>query len=198
MTDIFKRQIWERAIIVFTFADYVNDRHVAAAENPSLECVMEDYAKNFGEILEAQVGSFTVLSSLFHIREGHNGLKPGKIPALPAAETVKSKLLKWDEHLYLQMLTKCSFETVPILVKMEKNLIQKTTTSMSLLIEMCIIGVNILGGVAYLVATSEAKLSSAVVVVAGVVGGVTIFLLERNEHMSSARSISYVRFQEKK
>ena len=215
LTAVLKPQIWERAVIAFTSADYVKDRHAKnppSMANPALESVMKEYAQKFEEILKAaNVGSFTVLP-LYCVQDSTSErMRPlQEIPALPAGETLSAKLLpsmKWEEHLYSEMLTKCTLRAVPMLVNIGKNQLSKGDTILALAsrfgLQMSVVTL------AYFIATRCFGLSfvstskPAEILFAVFIGGTVAFLAERfgtrtSTWASSAHSIAQIRFQAEK
>ena len=116
LTLVFTPQIWERAILVLTSADYVRERNSDCSTNPTVESKMEDYARKFNQILlSANVNSFTVIpvkpnKTLFDKRLAK------EIAAVPAGEIPDKKTLagiQWDSCVYLEVVKKCKFEAVP-------------------------------------------------------------------------------------
>ena len=207
LTTVFKAQVWERAILVFTFADYAKDRHAKnPAKTPTLENVMKEYAQKFEERLKAAgIGSFTVLP-LYHTRDNEPRLLPQEIPALPAGEMLSAKLLpsvKWEEHLYSEMLTKCTLRAVPILVNIGKNQLSKHNTIKGRLTRASWFGVVCAAGFAYFVATyCSFGLTSWMGKLCGIsIGGLGIVAalfagIGSSTWASSARSIAQVRFRQ--
>ena len=213
LTAVFKTQIWERAILVFTFADYVTNRHAKnPVKIPTLEDLMKDYAQKFEKILKAcaaDIGSFTVLP-LYHTRDSEPRSLLQEIPALPAGEMLSAKLLpsvKWEEHLYSEMLTKCSLRAVPMLVNTGKNQLSKGNNTFSIVKRRHAlaswVGLNAAGFV-YLIATYYFGLTSVPGILFGVIiGGIAAFFAGKlqagaSAWVLSARSIAQVRFQTKK
>ena len=208
-------QIWERAVIGLTSSDYVKDRHAKnppSMDKPALESVMKEYAQKFEEILKAaNVGSFTVLP-LYCVQDSTSErMRPlQEIPALPAGETLSAKLLpsvKWEEHLYSEMLTKCTLRAVPMLVNIGKNQLSKGDTILALASQF---GLQMsVATLAYFIATRCFGLSfastskPAEILFAVFIGGTVAFLAERfgtrtSTWASSAHSIAQIRFQAEK
>ena len=207
LTTVLKPQIWERAVIVFTSADYVKDRHDNnPVKNPTLENVMKEYAQKFEEILKAAIdGSFTVLP-LYHVQDSDTMRPLQEIPALPVGETLSAKLLpnvKWEEHLYSEMLTKCTLRAVPMLMDIGKNWLSKGNTIKERLIRASWFGL-IAASFAYLIAARYFGSTSVTGILFGVIiGSIVAFLAGRlgigaSTWASSARSIAKVRFQQDK
>ena len=203
LTTVFKAQVWERAILVFTFADYAKDRHAKnPARAPTLENVKKEYAQKFEEILKAaDIGSFTVLP-LYHTRENESKLLPQTIPALPVGETLSAKLLpsvKWEEHLYSEMLKKCTLRAVPMLVNIGKNQLSKRNNIKGRLTRASCFGLSAASFV-YFIATYCFGLTSGIGILCGVnIGGMVAALfagIGSSTWASSARSIAQVRFQQ--
>ena len=203
LTTVFKAQVWERAILVFTFADYAKDRHAKnPAKTPTLENVMKGYVQKFEEILKtADIGSFTVLP-LYHTRDNKPRLLPQEIPALPVGEMLSAKLLpgvKWEEHLYSEMVTKCTLRAVPILVNIGKNQLLKRNTIKERFTRASCFGLSG-AGFAYFIVTYCFGLTSGIGILCGVnIGGmVAAFFagIASSTWASSARSIAQVRFQQ--
>ena len=207
LTTVLKPQIWERAVIIFTSADYVKDRHAknpASMKNPALESVMDEYARTFEELLKAaNVGSFTVLP-LYHVQDSDRLRPLQEIPALSVGETLSAKVLpnlKWEEHLYSEMLNKCALRAVPMLVNIRENQLSKGATIKGRLIRASWFGLNA-ASFAYLIATRCFGSSSVTGILFGVIiGGIIAFFAGRlrtgtSTWASSARSIAQVRFQQ--
>ena len=201
LTTVFKAHVWERAILVFTFADYAKDRHAKnPAKTPTLENVKKEYAQKFEEILKAaDIGSFTVLP-LYHTRDSEPRLLPQEIPALPAGETLSAELLpsvKWEEHLYSEMLKKCTLRAVPMLVNIGKNQLLKGNMRLT---RVSWFGVVCAAGIAYyFIARYCFGLTSVTGILS--IGGLgmvaAIFAgIGSSTWASSARSIAQVRFQQ--
>jgi hypothetical protein len=206
LTTVLKPQIWERAVIVFTSADYVKDRHAkypASVNNPALESVMNEYTQRFEEVLKAaNVGSFTVLP-LSRVQDSERiSMRPLQvIPALPVGETLNAELLpsvKWEEHLYSVMLTKCTLRAVPMLVNTGNNQLSKGNTIKRLMW----FGLRVAGAsFAYLIATYYFGSTTVMKIFFGeIVGVIALFAIGTGASTwaSSARSIAQVRFQVEK
>ena len=202
LTAVFKKQVWERAILVFTFADYTKERHVRnPVKIPTMENVVEDYAQKFEKILKvAGIGSFTVLP-LCHARDSKLGLFQ-EIPALPTGERLNTKLLanvKWEEHLCMEMLSKCSLKAVPIFI----NIIGKNQLSSGTIINRRAIRALCFGLAAasflYLIATRcswEMTSMTRIMLGVNIIGGIlALFGTDAPTRVSLARSIAQIRFR---
>jgi GTPase SAR1 family protein len=208
LTAIFKAQIWERAILVFTFADYAMDRHTRnPVKTQALENLMKEYAQKFEKLIEAaDIGSVFTVLPLYRTRRPRLDSEPRflrEIPALPVGETLSAKLLpnvKWEEHLYSEMLTKCTFRAVPMLVKIGKNQIRSKGNSIKR--RLMWFGLRVAGAsFAYLIATSYFGSTTVMKILFGeIVGVIALFAIGTGSSTwaSSAHSIAQVRFQVEK
>ena len=206
LTTVFKTQIWERAVLILTFADYVNERHAKnPAENPTIEHVMKDYVQAFEKILKAvHIDSFTVLSLHDQGLSKGERLRPlHQIPALPVGETPGEKLLpntKWDEHLYLEMLTKCTLDAVPLLLNAAKDQILKGNTTKQVAIG-AFLGLNFGTGAVYLITRGIGMTSVTGIILGVLIGGIVgviAAVLVGSASKSLAYSVAKTRFQTEK
>ena len=199
LKTVFGPSIWERAVLIFTFADYVMERNKKnPSKNPTVEHVMEDYARRFEEILKmANIESFTVLPLLQEESEGERAYlrPPQQIPALPASETPSTKLLSyvnWDDCVYLEMLKKCKLDAVPKFVSVVR------CRNNSVFFGTLIVGAGVLAVIAKAIG-----MSVVTVIILGVIAGSVCYCVvtavSRGPKISSiARSIAEARFHEKK
>ena len=115
LTTAFTSDIWERAILVLTFADYVKERHQKnKTKNPTVQSVMERYAMAFEKVLGNSIDHMTVVPVL---QNEDTKTRPAKqIAAFPAGETPGEEILpgiKWNACIYEEVLKKCGFKATP-------------------------------------------------------------------------------------
>ena len=124
LTEAFTPKIWEKTVLVFTFADYVQERNLKKPRvNPTVEYVMKDYAEEFQRLLAKSTGinTFKVVP-LAPNRASTVETKqpPTQITAVPAGEDPGEEILpnmKWDEYVHLEALKKFDPDSVPALLK---------------------------------------------------------------------------------
>ena len=119
LTTAFTPRIWERAILVLTFADYVKERNQKnKTKNPTVQQVMRNYAETFEKILADHKILMTVMPVL-----RSEGIKPRptkQIAAVPAGEIPDEEILpgmKWNMCVYEEVLKKCKFDAMPAILK---------------------------------------------------------------------------------
>ena len=118
LTMAFAPQIWERAIVVLTSADYIKERNEKNAGKPTVQRAMREYATAFQRILGDFTDGMTVIPVLQ--KEHAKTRRPKQIAAVAAGETPDEEILpgvKWNECVYKEVLKKCSPESMPEIFK---------------------------------------------------------------------------------
>ena len=115
LTMAFGPQIWERATVVLTSADYVKERNEKNAGKPTVQRAMKEYATKFQKILTDDMTVIPVL------QKECTTTRPAKeIAAVAAGETPDEEILpgmKWNECVYKEVLKKCSIQAIPEMLK---------------------------------------------------------------------------------
>ena len=129
LTSIFKEQIWERTILVLTFADLAKNESSATrdikAMKQDLEQTINNYAKEFERILSTIVKpKFRQLSVCPLDPNDLKSLRdPLQIAAITTSKYHHEKILyeySWDNYIYLEVLRKCNREAIPAFLKISK------------------------------------------------------------------------------
>ena len=145
LTESFKKQIWERTILVLTFGDFAKDevksdkdkaaaRERGAGNNATeediekgLERIVNDYVQGFQKILDSTVKSKKPQQlrvcplDLEDIRSPRDRFQ---IAAIPTSKNQQQKILygySWDNYIYLEVLRKCNREAIPAFLKISRT-----------------------------------------------------------------------------
>ena len=118
----FGSDIWEHAILVLTFANYVICN---LKEGTTLSDLVNDFATTFQSKLRNIVDlspPFSVVS-IFSCDQDEVKRDPTTVIALPAGSDPSETLvegMKWDESIYMEALKKCNPVTIPALLNVRK------------------------------------------------------------------------------
>ena len=133
LTSTFKEKIWERTILVLTYADYAKNEiettgatedEVTGEEKPmkeedinrAMEKKVNEYAKGFEKILATVVNSKQFSVHPLDSGDSNSPRQPFQIAAIPTTKKLKEKVqyqFSWDEYIYLEVLRKCNQEAIP-------------------------------------------------------------------------------------
>ena len=113
LTKAFGEDLWKRAILVLTFANVI----MSLSPQQSMKELIDSYAQAFQEVLHStNLTNFNVKGSLTPDKSNRD---PTNIAALPAGKCRDEVIIKgarWDDHIYLEVLKKCSFNAIPALL----------------------------------------------------------------------------------
>jgi energy-coupling factor transporter ATP-binding protein EcfA2 len=115
----FGHDIWRRAILVLTFANYVIHE---LEEGTTLSGLVSDYASTFQSKLKKTCPSLSVVS-IFSCDQNEVKRSPKIIIALPAGRDPSKNLvegMKWDESIYMEVLKKCNPDAIPAFLNVRK------------------------------------------------------------------------------
>ena len=130
LTSTFTEQIWQRTILVLTFADIAvkmrndSDRQM----HQTIEEIVQSYAKEFENVLErggikSKIPDLSV--PLWNVEDLTSERPPPHIPAIPTGYNFDEMILPHTNSfdcVYLEVLKKCNKVTTPVLFrKPDKN-----------------------------------------------------------------------------
>lgn len=117
LTTAFTPRIWERTILVLTFADTVKERH--QKNKDKVEKEIENHAKIFETILQMTLTDRNVTVIPVLQDEGEKTRPAKQIAAVPAGQTRDEEIQphkKWNVSIYEEVLRKCQIDAVPALL----------------------------------------------------------------------------------
>ena len=145
LTATFKKEIWERTILVLTFGDLAkaevkSTKEKAAAKErgadnslteediqKGMEEIVNDYARRFEEILGDIVKpkkSQQLRVCPLDPKDTDNPRDRFQIAAIPTSKDREEKLLyeySWDNYVYLEVLRKCNRDAIPAFLKISRH-----------------------------------------------------------------------------
>lgn len=120
LTSVFEPKVWERAILVLTFANVVkerNQKHGTTAKTPTVEAAMGNYAEAFRKMLANINVQLRVIPVL---RDEGAQLRPAKdLAAVVGGEMPNEEILpgiNWSTCLYGEVLKKCERDAIPLIL----------------------------------------------------------------------------------
>jgi GTPase Era involved in 16S rRNA processing len=147
LTKAFTSRIWERTVLVLTFADFIKERNKQITRRPTIEMEMKHCAKKFETILRTTLSDHSVTVIPVLQDEGIE-IRPAKeIAAVPAGEIRDEKILphkKWNASIYEEVLRKCKIDAIPALL----TILDVFTRQMYILTGSMAIGGAVLGALA--------------------------------------------------
>ena len=134
LTSTFSKQIWERTILVLTFADLAkrelddsNSTRAPGEEEITLKDIVQRYTNEFENILEStQVKSRSSPFSVhcFDPEEMMNERGSLQIAAIPTSKKRREELFdrcNWDDCIFLEVLRKCNRKAIPAFLKISRS-----------------------------------------------------------------------------
>ncbi len=118
LTESFGSKIWNHAVLVLTFANAV----MAVNQDQRIEKLVQHYAEEFQSVLReihSSCNQFSVVS-IFSVTDQSQQRDPHTIIALPAGYNTNEQLIKrmkWDDIIYMEVLKKCSYDSIPDIFK---------------------------------------------------------------------------------
>ena len=118
LSRVFGKNIWEHAVLVFTFANVVT----MLAETEDIPELVKEYADKFQSVLQSICPSFSVIS-IFSCCQNQVKRPSSMIVALPAGLVPDKELVEggyWDESIYMEALKKCDHDVIPAFLKVRE------------------------------------------------------------------------------
>ena len=145
LTATFKKEIWERTILVLTFGDlakaevkFTKDKAAAKEKGPEnrltegdIQEGMEEIVNNYTRRFEKILGDIVKPKKSQQLRvcpldpnDIRNPRDRFQIAAIPTSKDREEKILyehSWDNYVYLEVLRKCNRDAIPAFLKISRH-----------------------------------------------------------------------------